>query len=76
MSTQYLEPYLEPHQTRDHEPDAYENLLGDAIERCYAAGIHDLDGLVARLNEACVPTPGGVPWSVELFTSEMKRLGA
>jgi hypothetical protein len=25
------EPYLNPHQARDREPDAYQNLLGDAI---------------------------------------------
>ena len=35
--------YLNPHQARDREPDDYQNLLGDAIERAYAAGIHDLD---------------------------------
>lgn len=70
------QPYLNPYQTRDHEPDAYENLLGDAIERCYAAGIHDLDGLVAQLNEMCVPSPGGKPWTADLFCAEMRRLGA
>jgi hypothetical protein len=70
------EPYLNPHQARDREPDAYQNLLGDAIERCYAAGVHDLAGLVERLNEAKVPTPGGKPWTAELLKQEMKRLGA
>ena len=25
--------YLDPHQARDREPDDYQNLLGDAIER-------------------------------------------
>lgn len=68
--------YLNPHQTREREPDVYENLLGDAIERCYAAGIHDLEGLVARLNDNCVPAPGGQSWTAELFKQEMKRLGA
>ena len=33
--------YLNPHQARDREPDDYQNLLGDAIERAYAAGVHD-----------------------------------
>jgi hypothetical protein len=69
-------PYLNPHQARDREPDDYQNLLGDAIERAYAAGIHDLPGLVASLNEAAVPAPSGQPWSSELFQREMKRLGA
>jgi len=66
--------YLNPHQTRRHEPDTYENLLGDAIERCFAAGVHDLEGIAARLNEDCVPAPGGKPWSPELFKQEVKRL--
>ena len=69
-------PYVNPHQARDREPDDYQNLLGDAIERAYAAGIHDLPKLVASLNEAAVPAPNGRLWSVELFQREMKRLGA
>ena len=68
--------YLNPHQARDREPDDYQNLLGDAIERAFAAGVHDLDGLVLRLNDARVPSPNGQPWTSELFCREMKRLGA
>jgi hypothetical protein len=68
--------YLDPHQARDREPDDYQNLLGDAIERAFAAGVHDLDGLVMRLNEARVPSPNGQPWTGELFCREMKRLSA
>lgn len=67
--------YLNPHQARDSEPDDYQNLLGDAIERAYAGGIHDLDGLVDRLNEARVPAPNGQSWTAERFQTEMKRLG-
>jgi hypothetical protein len=70
------EPYLNAHQTRSREPDTYENLLGDAIERCFAAGVHDLDGIAAHLNEYCVPAPGGQAWTPALFEQEMKRLGA
>ena len=68
--------YLNPHQARDRAPDDYQNLLGDAIERAFAAGVQDLSGLVARLNEAGVPAPNGQPWTAELFQKEMKRLGA
>lgn len=68
--------YLNPHQSRDHVPTVYENLLGDAIERAYAAGKHDLDGLTAALNAAGVPTPTGEAWTPALFTAEMARLGA
>ena len=68
--------YLNPHQARDREPDDYQNLLGDAIERSFAAGVHDLAGLVGRLNEARIPSPNGQGWTPELFEKEMKRLGA
>ena len=49
---------------------------GDAIERSFAAGVHDLPGLVAHLNEARLPAPNGQAWTAELFQKEMKRLGA
>ncbi len=68
--------YLNQHQARDREPDDYQNLLGDAIERSFAAGVHDLPGLVAALNEARLPAPDGQAWTAELFQKEMKRLGA
>lgn len=71
-----MDQYLNPHQTRDHEPTDYENLLGDGIEKAYAAGIHDLPGICKSLNEDCVPSPNGTPWTPELFQQEMKRLGA
>ena len=68
--------YLNPHQSRDREPVDWQNLLGDAIERAFAAGVHDLSGLVERLNDAQVPAPNGQPWTAELYEREMKRLGA
>ncbi len=68
--------YLEVHQTRDAEPSDYENLLGDAIEKSFAAGIDTLDGLVASLNEQAVPAPRGQVWTAELYIEEIRRLGA
>ena len=68
--------YLVINQSRDRNPTEYENLLSGAVELAYAAGVHDLEGLVARLNADCVPSPGGKPWTAALFESEMKRLGA
>ncbi len=68
--------YLVVHQTRDHEPTDYENLLGDGLERAYAQGAQEPAEIVQALNAACVPSPGGKPWTEELFISEMKRLGA
>ena len=38
--------YNETHQTRSAEPTSYEDLLGDAIERAFAQGLHDLDDLI------------------------------
>jgi hypothetical protein len=68
-------PYLNPHQTRDAEPTDYENLLADAIEAAFGRGIVDLQALVASLNDAAVPAPGGKLWTAEVFQNEMARLG-
>jgi hypothetical protein len=70
------ELYNETHQHRSAPPTAYESLLGDSIERAYAAGIHDLEGLVAYLNEAGPSGPNGQPWTPESYCREMARLGA
>ena len=70
------ETYLNPHQTRDREPTDYENLLGDALEKAFGAGLHDLDAVCAALINDCVPSPGGKPWTPALLESELKRLGA
>lgn len=68
--------YNETHQSRSGEPTVFENLLGDSIERAFAQGIHDLDGLVAYLNQAGPSGPNGAPWTPESYTQEMARLGA
>jgi len=68
--------YNETHQNRTAPPTAYESLLGDSIERAYAAGIHDLEGLVAYLNGAGPAGPNGQPWTPETYCKEMARLGA
>lgn len=68
--------YNETHQSRSAPPTAYENLLGDAIERAYTQGIHDLDGLVAYLNQSGPSGPNGQPWTPQSYRQEMARLGA
>lgn len=70
------ELYNETHQTRSAAPTAYESLLGDSIERAYAQGIHDLEGLVSHLNITGPSGPNGQPWTGESFQQEMARLGA
>lgn len=70
------EAYLNAHQTRDHAPTDHENQLGDAIERAYADGVHDLPGLCAALNASKIVPQNGGAWTPDLFEQEMKRLGA
>lgn len=69
-------PYLSARQSRVRDPDAYENLLGDALERCFAQGVQDVEALVSHLNELCVPAPGGQLWTQALLQHELERLGA
>jgi hypothetical protein len=68
--------YNETHQSRSAAPTAYENLLGDAIERAFAAGIHELDALVRYLNESGPAGPDGQAWTIESYQREMARLSA
>ncbi|MFT3777273.1 MAG: hypothetical protein QM772_03160 [Ottowia sp.] len=55
--------YLQPKQAQRRRPTLYEDLLGDAIERTFAAGVHDLAGLVESLNRQGTTTPSGEPWT-------------
>lgn len=68
--------YLEPHQARQRPATPFEDLLGDAIERAYAAGIHDLAGLVNYLNETGPSAGNGQPWTESSYCALMARLGA
>lgn len=68
--------YLDPHQARDREPTAFENLLGDAIERAFAAGVKDLPGLVASLNATGPAAPDGTAWTEDRYRTLMARLAA
>ncbi len=66
--------YLDPHQARRRPPSEYESLLGDSLERAFAAGTHDLAGIVAYLNDAGPPAAEGKPWTVEHLEAELARL--
>ncbi len=70
------ELYLKVHQTRRREPTPYEDLLGDTIERGFAAGITELPALVAHLNRQGPNFPGGGEWTVEGYQAEIARLAA
>jgi hypothetical protein len=69
------ERYLEPHQARQHTPNLFEELLGDSIERAFGEGIHDLPGLVARLNQSGPSAENGDAWTEQSFSALMARLG-
>jgi hypothetical protein len=67
--------YQEAYQHRSAPPTAYENLLGDAIERAFSLGIHELAALVDYLNTAGPCGPDGQAWTTASFEHEMARLG-
>ncbi len=69
------ERYLNPHQARQRPATPYENQLGDAMERAFAAGHWELDALVAQLNQLGCPAPDGTPWTAQSFQAEMAVLG-
>ena len=68
--------YLQPHQARQRPATTYEDLLGDAIERAFGDGVHDLAGLVEQLNDSGLATPGGQRWTEASTAQEMAKLGA
>lgn len=68
--------YLEQHQARQRPPTTYEDLLGDAIERAFAAGIHDLPGLVQALNDSGLASPSGQAWTEAVYRTEIAALAA
>jgi hypothetical protein len=70
------DPYLEPHQTRSRPPTAYENLLGDALERAFAGGAGDLQQVAAALNRSGPPRLDSLPWTPENLQAELARLSA
>jgi hypothetical protein len=68
--------YNETHQSRAAQPTAYEDLLGDAIERAYGQGMTELDALVGYLNASGPSGPNGQPWTGAVFEQKMARLAA
>ena len=66
--------YLDPHQARKRTPTTYEDLLGDAIERAFAAGAQDLSALVQSLNDSGLSSPSGKPWTEEVYAREIAGL--
>ncbi|WP_037064426.1 recombinase-like helix-turn-helix domain-containing protein [Pseudonocardia acaciae] len=65
---------LEPYQARTRPLTSYEHAFADELEAIYGRGVHDLDGLVAALNETGVRPAGGADWSAESLCAELARL--
>ncbi|MFE5209827.1 recombinase-like helix-turn-helix domain-containing protein [Streptomyces sp. NPDC056600] len=68
--------YVVVHQTRTHEPTAYELKLAGALEEVYAKQGHELADVVRGLNSSSVFPPDGGTWTEESFRAEIERLGA
>ena len=66
--------YLQPKQIQRRPPTSYESLLGDAVERAFGAGIHDLTGLVRSLNSQGMTTPAGESWTEANYRQIMAEL--
>ena len=76
MPVPYHEPENIRHQTQvDAPPAAYAAQLADRLEEIFGRGIHDLDGVVAALNESGPSPEGADAWTATVFEAEMIRLG-
>jgi hypothetical protein len=69
------ERYLNPHQARQRPATPYEDQLGDALERAFAAGHWELDALLAQLNQSGPSAPNGQLWTAQSFQAEIAGLG-
>lgn len=67
--------YMEQWQAGSGEATAYEAALGDALEEIFSKNIHEVDGIVAALNDKGVKTPQGEVWTAENFPAMMAELG-
>jgi len=68
-------PYLEAHQTREHEPTPYAWKLAGALEEVFATGAHELPQLIEGLHGLGMTAPDGQPLTEVNFLAEMRRLG-
>ena len=63
-------------QNRAMPPSAFENALGDALERVFEGGATTLDEVVEGLNRLGFRASDGQPWTGERYEAELARLGA
>lgn len=56
-------------------PADYERALADALFEIMGRHVHDPGDIVTELNKTGPVAPSGAPWTVDLFKSEVVRLG-
>ena len=64
------------HRTMKVQPTEHEKNLSRTLIGILGRGIHDLAGIVAKLNESPFKPESGDAWSEKTFAEEMERLGA
>ena len=68
------DPLLIRWQHRARPPNEDETRLADALGAIFRDEVHDLPGIVARLNAAGIADPGGGPWTGKSFAAAMRGL--
>jgi hypothetical protein len=70
-----MDRYLQPHQARQRAPTVFEDLLGDALERAFAAGATTVETVIEHLNRTGPANENAQVWTKESFEATMARLG-
>ena len=68
------ERYYNPHQARTRAPTPYEDQLGDALERAFAAGRWELDAVVEQLNQSGPSATQGAAWTAASLQATLAQL--
>ena len=63
------------YRTFNLSPPDYERELSDALFAIMGHALHDPSGIVAELNKTGPKPMNGDGWTIELFKSELQRLG-
>ena len=63
------------YRTFNQSPPEYERKLADALFKIMGKSVHDLDDIVAGLNQAGITSEDGRAWTIALFKDEMQRRG-
>jgi len=75
MRAHYTFPHLDPHQSREREPNDWEMALSAAIESAFGQGHQDLPALVAALNASRVRPREGGAWTEDNFVALIREVG-